>query len=163
MNGTGISPAALVLVAGAGYALWRLLAPTAVVGAGSGPAAADLVGLTEQLEGLRADQAEQLDRLRAAQAEQAERLRALGDLVVLVLPGHEKTHLRNLRNGAAAEYTGNRDVRESLRHLQQLGLLTTDRPIDGINDGEVVNLHDFIRLTSEGERWAGRLAALDNA
>jgi hypothetical protein len=146
MNGSEISPAALILIAGAGYALLRLLGPQATAsGAGTG----DFGEVREQL-----------DRLRAEQAAQAERLRSLNDLVVLVLPEREKTHLLNLRNGTATEYTGNRDVREALQHLRQLGLLTADRPIDSINDNELVNLHDFIRLTPHGEEWAQRVASL---
>jgi hypothetical protein len=141
MSGTEINPVALVVIAAAGYAVLRLVAPQMF-----GGGAAD--------SGLRAE----VDRLRAAQAEQAERLRALDEIVVRVIPEAEKTHLLNLRNGTATEYTGNRDVRESLRHLLQLGLVTDARPIDGINDHEVVNLHDFLHLTPRGEAWAAQLA-----
>jgi hypothetical protein len=144
MSGTEVNPATLILIAAAGYALLRLLAPRERGGAAD---PADLKG--------------QLDRLRADQAVLGEELRAMNDLLVLVLPEREKIHLLNLRNGTATDYTGNPDVRESLRHLHQLRLLTSDRPIDSINDNEVVNLHDFIRLTPQGEQWARRVATLD--
>jgi hypothetical protein len=146
MSGTEVSPAALILIVAAGYALLRLLAPR-WVGGGSAADAGDLKG--------------QLDRLRAEQAALGDELRAMNDLVVLLLPEREKIHLLNLRNGTATDYTGNRDVRESLRHLHQLRLLTSARPIDSINDDEVVNLHDFIRLTPQGAQWARRVATLD--
>ena len=108
---------------------------------------------------------ELLERVRERQLQQAQDLEDIQLIIPLLLPETERKHLKNLARRTTAGYKGNHALRTELRRLRSIGLVRTrsNRAIGDLGDGAVVDLVDYLALTDLGERWARRLAELEEA
>ena len=106
---------------------------------------------------------ELLEKVRERQLQQEVELEDIRLIIPLLLPETERKHLRNLSSGAATSYRGNNALRAELRRLRSIGLIRTrgNHAIGEIKDDVVVGLPDYVELTNLGQRWARRLAELE--
>ena len=108
---------------------------------------------------------ELLEKVRERQLQQAQDLEDIQLIIPLLLPETERKHLKNLARGTTAGYKGNQSVRTELRRLRSIGLVRTrsKRAVGDLVDGGLFDLSDYLALTELGERWARRLAELDES
>ncbi len=106
---------------------------------------------------------EMLESVRRRQAEQAIQLQDMSDMLPLLLPTHERTHLCNLATNTPITYQGNHNLRSELRHLRSFELIKMrpDKTVGAMKDGTSFDLRDFVELTELGKRWAKRIVDID--
>jgi hypothetical protein len=90
-----------------------------------------------------------------AQENQAEKLDERS-LLRLIVPGPERVHLENLRAGSNLDYQRNPSVQAQLRHLRDLGFISSKRYIGDMP--ERFNLSEWAELTDEGNEYLRRTA-----
>jgi hypothetical protein len=83
--------------------------------------------------------------------------------LTLLLPPPQRKHLENLGTGNTQNYRGNHELRTELRRLRNLQLIESVRFISEITDAKVVDLKEYVRLTSVGQRYLDRAAGDENA
>ena len=108
---------------------------------------------------------ELLERVRERQLQQAQDLEDVQLIIPLLLPETERTHLKNLARQATSSYKGSHSLRTELRRMRSIGLIRmrANRTVGDLADGVVRDLADYVALTDLGERWARRLATLEDA
>jgi hypothetical protein len=77
-------------------------------------------------------------------------------LLRLIVPGPERVHLENLHAGSNLDYQRNPSVQAHLRHLRDLGFITSKRSIGEMP--EHFNLSEWVELTDEGNEYLRRTA-----
>ena len=82
----------------------------------------------------------------------------------MLLQDKEVRHIRNLFIGRTERYQGSAALREELRRLRSIGLISTkaDRNIADMRDGMVFDLADYVELTELGRRWAHRIQEIQD-
>jgi hypothetical protein len=106
---------------------------------------------------------EVLQRLDEKQQKQERDLDDIRFALTLLLPPPERKHLENLGTGNTQNYRGNHELRTELRRLRNLQLIESVRFISEITDAKVVDLKEYVRLTSVGRRYLDRVAGDENA
>jgi hypothetical protein len=105
---------------------------------------------------------ELLEKVRDRQLQQEVELEDIRLVIPLLLPETERNHLRNLASGAVTSYKGNQALRTELRRLRAIGLIRSrNHAVADIKDNIVVALSDYVELTDLGQKWARRLAELE--
>jgi hypothetical protein len=104
---------------------------------------------------------EVLQRLDEKQQKQERDLDDIRFALTLLLPQSERKHLENLGTGNTQNYKGSHELRTELRRLRNLRLIENIRFIAEITDAKVVDLKDYVRLTSVGRRYLDRVAGED--
>jgi hypothetical protein len=102
---------------------------------------------------------EMIEKLREQQQKQEEKIADIALILPLLLQDKEVRHIRNLFIGRTERYQGSAALREELRRLRSIGLISTkaDRTIADMRDGMVFDLADYVKLTELGRRWAHRI------
>ncbi len=102
---------------------------------------------------------ELIERLREQQQKQEEKIGDIALILPLLLQDKEVKHIRNLSAGRTEKYQGSGALREELRRLRSIGLISkkADRNIGDMRDGMVFDLADYVALTELGRRWAYRI------
>jgi hypothetical protein len=101
-----------------------------------------------------------LEKIQRQQVEQRRELDAFFSILSNLLSLPEKYHLRSLARGGNEEYVGQASLREELFRLKRFGLLDEleGQKIGDMFDSKRFKLREFLRLTSQGERF---IKALD--
>jgi hypothetical protein len=106
---------------------------------------------------------EMLEKVRERQVQQEEKLDDLALVLPLLLPEKEQNHLVNLVEGKTKDYKGNKSLRDELRRLRSIGLISMKKGYIGdIKDGMSFNLADLVELTSLGRRWTKRIGEIED-
>ncbi len=106
---------------------------------------------------------EMLEKVKERQAQQEEKLDDLALVLPLLLPDSERKHLVNLAEGKTKNYKGNKSLRDELRRLRSIGLISMKKGyISDIKDGVSFNLADHVELTSLGKRWVKRIGEIED-
>ena len=106
---------------------------------------------------------EMLEKVSERQVQQEEKLDDLDLILPLLLPEKERKHLINLDEGNTKEYKGNKNLRDELRRLRSIGLISMKKGyIADIKYGTTINLADYVELTSLGRRWTKRIAEIED-
>jgi hypothetical protein len=102
---------------------------------------------------------EMIEKLREQQQKQEEKIADIALILPLLLQDKEVRHIRNLFVGRTEKYQGSGALREELRRLRSIGLISkkADRHIADMRDGMVFDLADYVELTELGRRWAHRI------
>lgn len=87
----------------------------------------------------------------------------LMQLLPILLPRSERTHLINLAQQRTAHYKGNHPLRGELRRLRSLGLIRMcrDQHVAYMKDGSSFNLADYVELTDLGKGWARTIQQIE--
>lgn len=107
---------------------------------------------------------EMIEKLREQQQRQEERITDIALILPLLLQNKEVRHVRNLFVGRTEKYQGTGALREELRRLRSIGLISKkpDRNIGDLRDGMMFDLADFVELTELGRRWAHRIQEIQS-
>jgi hypothetical protein len=108
---------------------------------------------------------EMIVRLQEQQQKQAEKIADITLILPLLLQDKEVKHIRNLFVGRTEKYQGSGALREELRRLRSIGLISkkADRNIGDMRDGMVFDLVDYVALTELGRRWASRIQEIQGS
>jgi DNA-binding HxlR family transcriptional regulator len=124
-------------------------------------------GLTDRLRllELKGIKIEFLERLRERQLRQEHDLEDIGLIIPLLFRDTERKHVSNLARGKTGGYHGGNSLREELRRLCSIGLLRRrgDHKISELSSNLEFDLRVYVELTELGQRWARRLAQIDEA
>jgi hypothetical protein len=106
---------------------------------------------------------ELIEKIRERQDKQEERLADIALILPLLLPWTEVKHIKNLFARTTAGYRGSHLVRNELRRLGSIGLLTrkTGRHISEMTDDTDFDLAEIVELTDLGRRWAARIQEIE--
>lgn len=71
----------------------------------------------------------------------------------------ERQHLISLRDRKTSDYRGNAELRKELRDLRarELIRMQAGRTVADIDDGQTIDLSDYVELTDLGREWVARL------
>jgi len=107
---------------------------------------------------------EMIEKLRERQQKQEEKIADIALILPLLLRDKEVRHIRNLFVGRTEKYRGSGTLREELRRLRSIGLISkkADRNIADMRDGMVLDLADNVELTELGRRWAYRIQEIQS-
>ena len=102
---------------------------------------------------------EMIEKLREQQQKQEEKIADIALILPFLLQDKEVRHIRNLFVGQTEKYQGSGALREELRRLRSIGLISkkAGRNIGDMRDGVMLDLADNVELTELGRRWAHRL------
>lgn len=95
---------------------------------------------------------------------QDEILALLKDIFPLLLPDNVLNHLKNLESGKTNGYGGSGPLKEELRLLRYMHLISvhpTRRGIGDVPEGTKIDLARYVQLTSDGRRWIARARELE--
>jgi len=108
---------------------------------------------------------EMIEKLQEQQQKQEEKIADLALVLPLLLQDKEVRHIRNLFLGRGAKYQANGILREELRRLRSIGLISTrgGRYIADMRDGMVFDLAGYVALTELGQHWAARIQQIQQA
>jgi hypothetical protein len=117
---------------------------------------------TLEVKGVKIELREVLEKqleVREKQLEQGKLLQFIDLLIPLVLPEELRRHLQNLAHGRAGAYKGTHALRSELRRLRAAGLIRMlrDKHVADIQDGQDVNLANYLELTDTGQQWAEQI------
>jgi predicted methyltransferase len=115
--------------------------------------------------GVKLELHEELKEVKEEQSSQAVKLKELADILPLLIPATEQEHLKYLSMGYTGTYSGNNYLRDELRHLRSIGLIAMvpGKEMKQLEDGKIVDLKDYVRLTNLGKEWVERLKMLEPA
>ncbi len=107
---------------------------------------------------------EMIEKLREQQQKQEEKIADIALILPLLLQDKEVRHIRNLFVGQTEKYQGSGTLREELRRLRSIGLISkkAERNIGEMRDGMVFDLADYVELTELGRRWAHRIQEIQS-
>ena len=107
---------------------------------------------------------EMIEKLREQQQKQEEKIADIALILPLLLQEKEVRHIRNLFVGQTEKYQGSGALREELRRLRSIGLISkkSDRNIGDMRDGVMLDLADNVELTELGQRWARRIQEIQS-
>jgi hypothetical protein len=106
---------------------------------------------------------EMLEKVKERQAVQEEKLDDLALILPLLLPDKERKHLINLAEGKTKDYKGNKNLRDELRRLRSIGLISMKKGhIAQMIDGFSYDLADYVELTPLGRRWTKRIREIED-
>ena len=107
---------------------------------------------------------EMIEKLREQQQKQEEKIADIALILPLLLQDKEVRHIRNLFVGRTEKYQGSGTLREELRRLRSIGLISkkAERNIGEMRDGMVFDLADYVELTELGRRWAHRIQEIQS-
>jgi len=105
---------------------------------------------------------ELIEKIREQQIRQEEKIADIALILPLLLAEKEVKHLQNLHAKNTERYKGEGVLREELRRLRSIGLITKkpDRNIGDMKDGLPFDLADYVELTELGRRWATKIQEL---
>ena len=105
---------------------------------------------------------ELIEKIREQQQRQEEKIADIALILPLLLAEKEVRHLQNLHTKQTEKYKGSNALREELRRLRSIGLITkkSDRNIADMQDGLLFDLTDYVELTELGRRWAAKIREL---
>lgn len=95
---------------------------------------------------------------------QDEILALLKDIFPLLLPDNVLNHLKNLESGKTKGYGGSGPLKQELRLLRYMHLISvhpTRRGIGDVPEGTKIDLAEYVQLTSDGLRWIARARELE--
>jgi hypothetical protein len=105
---------------------------------------------------------ELLEKVKERQAKQEEKLDNFDLILPLLLPETERKHLQNLAEGKTKNYEGNKSLREELRRLRSIKLISMKNGFIGdIKDRLTVDLANHVELTKLGWRWYRLIADIE--
>jgi hypothetical protein len=115
----------------------------------------DVAGIKVELGEVKKDQLE-------VQKHQQEQAAVLADVQLalrLLIGKNEQQHLINLLNRTTSAYQMKGPVRDEIRHLRAMKLVTMrpDKTVGGMPDKMTFDLSDYIELTEEGRNYVSRL------
>jgi hypothetical protein len=107
---------------------------------------------------------EMIEKLREQQQKQEEKIADIALILPFLLQDKEVRHIRNLYVGQTEKYEGSGALREELRRLRSIGLISkkADRNIGDMRDGVMLDLADNVELTELGRRWARRIQEIQS-
>ena len=107
---------------------------------------------------------EMIEKLREQQQKQEEKIADIALILPFLLQDKEVRHIRNLFVGQTEKYQGSGALREELRRLRSIGLISkkTDRNIGDMRDGVMLDLADNVELTELGRGWARRIQEIQS-
>jgi hypothetical protein len=107
---------------------------------------------------------EMIEKLREQQQKQGEKIADIALILPLLLQDKEVRHIRNLFVRQTERYQGSGTLREELRRLRSIGLISKkpDRNIGDMRDGILFDLADYVELTELGQRWAHRIQEIQS-
>ena len=107
---------------------------------------------------------EMIEKLRDQQQKQEEKIADIALILPFLLQDKEVRHIHNLFVGQTEKYQGSGALREELRRLRSIGLISkkTDRNIGAMSDGVMLDLADNVELTELGRRWARRIQEIES-
>ncbi|MGD8782333.1 MAG: hypothetical protein PVH88_25650 [Ignavibacteria bacterium] len=99
------------------------------------------------------------------QDKQANRLDGISLILPLLLPGNERNHLKNLRNGQADAYIGSDELKAELRRIRSMSLLKMkpNHTVGEIENGKQFDLSEFVELTNIGKQWIERIIEIERS
>jgi hypothetical protein len=102
---------------------------------------------------------EMIEKLREQQQKQEEQIADIALILPLLLHDKEVRHIRNLTVGRTDTYQGSGALREELRRLVSIGLISkkAGRNVGDMRDGMTFDLADYVELTQLGRHWADRI------
>jgi hypothetical protein len=105
---------------------------------------------------------ELIEKIREQQQRQEEKIADIALILPLLLAEKEVRHLQNLLAKQTEKYKGSNALREELRRLRSIGLITkkSERNIADMRDGLLFDLMDYVELTELGQRWAAKIREL---
>ena len=107
---------------------------------------------------------EMIEKLREQQQKQEEKIADIALILPFLLQDKEVRHIRNLFVGQTEKYQGSGALREELRRLRSIGLISkkAGRNIGDMRDGVMLDLADNVELTELGRRWAHRIQEIQS-
>jgi hypothetical protein len=107
---------------------------------------------------------EMVEKLWEQQQKQEEKITDITLILPFLLNDKEVRHIQNLFSGRTKGYQGSGAVREELRRLVSIKLISKKpgRNIGDIRDGIVLDLADYVELTESGRQWADRIQQIQN-
>lgn len=108
---------------------------------------------------------EMIEKLREQQQKQEEKIADIELILPLLLRDKEVSHIHNLFVGRTEPYEGSGSLREELRRLVSIGLISKEagRNIGDMRDGLVFNLAKYVELTKLGRHWADRIQQIQRS
>jgi hypothetical protein len=102
---------------------------------------------------------EMIEKLQERQLRQEEKISDISLILPLLLQEKEVQHIRNLFLGRTENYQGWSGLRDELRRLRSMKLISMkrDRNVGDLRDGMQFDLANFVELTPLGQRWAHRI------
>jgi hypothetical protein len=102
---------------------------------------------------------EMIEKLREQQQKQEEQIADIALILPLLLHDKEVRHIQNLIGGRTERYQGGGALREELRRLVSIGLISKKigRNVGDMRDGMMFDLADYVELTQLGRHWADRI------
>jgi hypothetical protein len=99
---------------------------------------------------------EMIEKLREQQQRQEQQLADIRLILPLLLQDKEVRHIQNLSLRQTEKYQGSGALREELRRLVSIGLISkkAGRTIGNLRDGVMFDLADNVELTDLGQEWA---------
>jgi len=107
---------------------------------------------------------EMIEKLREQQQKQEEKIADIALILPFLLQDKEVRHIRNLFVGQTEKYQGSGALREELRRLRSIGLISkkAGRNIGDMRDGVMLDLADNVEWTELGRRWAHRIQEIQS-
>jgi hypothetical protein len=107
---------------------------------------------------------EMVEELWERQQKQEEKIADITLILPFLLNDKEVRHIRNLFSGRTKGYQGSGALREELRRLVSIKLISKKpgRNIGDMRDEMVFDLADYVELTELGRQWADRIQQIQN-